>query len=62
MTMKRMKHPLHGFHHAYNSHDETTMRANGWVDDVPEPKLEAEPIPEEELTTPRRRGPNKPKV
>lgn len=35
--MKRMKHPDHGFHHAYNMLEEETMRKNGWVDDVPAP-------------------------
>lgn len=31
--MKRMKHPLHGFHHAYDANEEATMRLNGWIDD-----------------------------
>lgn len=33
--MKRMMHPQHGFHHAYNTLEETAMRAAGWVDDEP---------------------------
>lgn len=33
--MKRMMHPLHGFHHAMNTLEEETMRKNGWVDDAP---------------------------
>lgn len=60
--MKRMKHHQHGFHHPYNLHEEMTMRANGWVDDMPEPKPEKDSGTKEELTMPRRRGPNKPKV
>ena len=32
--MKRMMHPLHGFHHAMNKTEEATMRKNGWVDDM----------------------------
>lgn len=31
--MKRMMHPQHGFHHAYDTNEETRMRANGWVDE-----------------------------
>lgn len=34
--MKRMKHPDHGFHHAYGKHEEEAMRKAGWVDDIPE--------------------------
>ena len=34
LIMKRLKHPLHGFHHAYNPTEEAYMRLNGWVDDV----------------------------
>lgn len=44
--MKRMKHPNHGFHHAYNTLEEETMRKNGWVDDVAEPPAEEETEPE----------------
>ncbi len=36
--MKRMKHPLHGFHHAYTTEEEAIMRKNGWVDDTPHEK------------------------
>lgn len=45
--MKRMKHPDHGFHHAYNLLEEEALRKNGWVDDAPaviaEAVLEADP-------------------
>jgi hypothetical protein len=44
--MKRMKHPDHGFHHAYNLLEEETMRKAGWVEDVPEP-MPASPNPTE---------------
>lgn len=47
--MKRMKHPDHGFHHAYSPQEEETMRKNGWVDD------EAE-APKQEAPEPTRRG------
>jgi hypothetical protein len=49
-----MKHPDHGFHHAYNKLEEETMRKNGWVDDVPEPV--AGPATEESADAPRRPG------
>lgn len=39
MTMKRMRHPLHGFHHPLSGGEEATMRANGWVDDEPTPEV-----------------------
>lgn len=39
--MKRMKHEQHGFHHPVNGTEEATMRGNGWVDDEPEPVIEA---------------------
>lgn len=29
--MKRMKHPQHGFHHAYSPQEEAVMRGNGWI-------------------------------
>lgn len=50
--MLRMKHKLHGFHHAYNGLEEKTMRENGWIGedesfDPPEPKAEE--------TTPQRK-------
>jgi hypothetical protein len=38
--MKRMRHPLHGFHHCYNGNEEASMRANGWVDDAPDDDVE----------------------
>jgi hypothetical protein len=46
--LKRMKHPNHGFHYAYDSHEEARMRAAGWVDDAAEevttaPEKPAEP-------------------
>lgn len=50
--MKRMKHPNHGFHHAYNTLEEETMRKNGWVDDVPEPES-VEEAAEPEVTPDR---------
>lgn len=31
--MKRMQHPLHGFHHCYTPQEEEAMRVNGWVDE-----------------------------
>lgn len=31
--MKRMRHPQHGFHHAYSPQEEETLRKNGWVID-----------------------------
>jgi hypothetical protein len=31
--MKRMQHPLHGFHHCYTPQEEESMRANGWIDE-----------------------------
>ena len=53
--MKRMKHPLHGFHHAYSDSEEAVLRASGWVEDLPEPvapqapdELPAEPEPADE--------------
>jgi hypothetical protein len=51
--MKLMKHPDHGFHHAYNKAEEDTLRKNGWVDDVPAvispetaPEMEPESTPD----------------
>lgn len=44
--MKRMKHPTHGFHHAYGTHEEEAMRKNGWVDDAPAEVVSEEPEPE----------------
>lgn len=49
--MRRMKHPNHGFHHAYNLLEEETMRKAGWVDDTPdvsaiEPESEPEVTPD----------------
>ncbi len=32
--MKRMMHPMHGFHIVYDGNTEATMRLNGWVDEV----------------------------
>lgn len=54
--MVRMKHPSHGFHHAYNTLEEETMRKNGWVDDVLEPtetEVLQEDGPEPEVTPDR---------
>ena len=31
--MKRLKHPLHGFHHVYSNAEEEVMRKAGWVED-----------------------------
>jgi hypothetical protein len=54
LELKRMKHPEHGFHHAYNKLEEDTMRKNGWVDDLPEAPAE---VPEPEVPdAPRRPG------
>jgi hypothetical protein len=47
--MKRMKHPEHGFHHAYTPQEEATMRENGWVDDDTEGKKKPFPEPDDEL-------------
>src|SRR3954470_24004885 len=46
LCMKRMKHPDHGFHHAYNKLEEETMRKAGWVDDEPGPAEPVEVVPE----------------
>lgn len=35
--MKRMKHPLHGFHHALDSNEETHMRLHGWLGEEEDP-------------------------
>lgn len=56
--MKRMMHPLHGFHHAMNTLEETTMRKNGWVDDVP-PEPVAEIIESEQEEAPAKRAYNR---
>lgn len=32
--MIRMYHPEHGYHHAYSIQEESTMRLNGWINDV----------------------------
>jgi hypothetical protein len=55
--MKRMKHPEHGFHYAYNNAEEQTMRNNGWVDDDP-----AEVQKVEEPDEPRQKRPYNRKV
>lgn len=39
--MKKMMHPLHGFHIVYDGNTEASMRKNGWVDDAP-----AQPVDE----------------
>lgn len=39
--LKKMMHPLHGFHLACNKSEEDTLRANGWTD-AAESKLEPE--------------------
>lgn len=44
--MKRMKHPQHGFHHAYDGNEEARMRSNGWVDDEPATEVEPDPVDE----------------
>lgn len=36
MTMKRMTHPLHGFHHPLSGGELTTMLANGWTEETTE--------------------------
>lgn len=56
--MKRMKHPLHGFHHAYDTNEEATMRLNGWVEDVPDVE-----VPEQKITSQddEKRKPGRPK-
>jgi hypothetical protein len=37
MSMKRMKHPQHGFHHPLSGGELATMLANGWTyDETPE--------------------------
>lgn len=51
--MKRMKHPDHGFHHAYNLLEEEALRKNGWVDDVPVVVPEAVPEADPESTPDR---------
>ncbi len=61
-----MKHPSHGFHHAYNTLEEETMRKNGWVDDVPTPAAEVAQIAEvpDEQEAPAeeaKRGPGRPR-
>jgi hypothetical protein len=52
--MKRMRHPLHGWHHAYNLTEEAVMRKNGWVDDEPEPVAEPAPAEAPEVQEPER--------
>jgi hypothetical protein len=52
--MIRMKHPRHGFHHAYNLLEEEAMRKAGWVEDVAEPAREVEPEADEPEVTPDR--------
>ena len=55
--MKRMKHPQHGWHHAYDPHEEARMRVNGWVDDVPEvAPIIVEPEPAEAPQVKRKPG------
>lgn len=44
--MKRMKHPTHGFHHAYGTREEEAMRKNGWVEDITAEVVSDEPEPE----------------
>lgn len=63
--MKRMKHPDHGFHHAYTDQEETALRERGWVEDDGEdlrrklaalaPPTIPEPVP------PPKRGPGRPR-
>lgn len=38
MTMKRMKHPAHGFHHPLSGGELATMLVNGWTEDDTQPK------------------------
>ena len=42
MSIKRMKHPLHGFMHVYNGGEESHVRALGWIE-------ESERFPGEEV-------------
>lgn len=62
--MKRMYHPLHGYHYPWGAAQEADMRARGWIDE-PEPvapvvEPEAQP---EAATTPEevKRKPGRPK-
>jgi hypothetical protein len=59
--MKRMKHPLHGFHHALDGAEEARMRTHGWVDDAPEKVAVPEQVKTDTAPARRTRGPNKPK-
>lgn len=64
--MIRMKHPLHGFHHAYNTNDVAYLEKLGWSEDKPEPAVEVVPVavaPVEvaEPEVPARRGPGRPR-
>lgn len=53
--MVRMKHPLHGFHHAYDANEEARMRLNGWTaeDEPDQDEGEEDPDDEEVGDTPR---------
>lgn len=68
--MKRMKHPLHGFHNAYDGNEEARLRTGGWTEAEPSASApaedeaaaeaaEAEPAASAPV---KRRGPNKPKA
>ena len=59
--MKRMTHPLHGFHHPLSGAEEQTMLANGWTHEVEAHTVVAEPVAPEAESVVRRRGPNKAK-
>lgn len=56
--MKRMKHPIHGFHCPQGS-EESEMRKNGWVDDVPEPVADVAVIGEATQDAPVKRQYNR---
>lgn len=57
--MKRMSHPLHGFHHAYNTHEAEAMRKNGWVDDVDPAKEVSEKSEDDKPAAPVKRPYNR---
>ena len=61
--MRRMKHPKHGWTHAYNPNEEAYLRSIGWVEDTPEVKIEqpAVVVEQPKVVEEVRRGPGRPR-
>ena len=57
--MKRMKHPEHGWHHAYTVAEEERMRLHGWIDENED--YESDAAITEAPPEPPKRGPGRPR-